>query len=216
VGDEAEIGLRLAITEAKARAAAEVTADDLLLGVLRAISRFGTVALGPWTIDLEEFGVDWLSGPPKLDGKVTYSDQVVEILDQAAALARVEGLKVGPEHLLVPFARESEGLMGQLKRRYGIDSAAWRGALAAIRQVHTAADELRGAPSSAAEPAAREYLSPEEAAAFLGVHVQTIRGYIRSKKLEALRIAGERAIRIRRSSLEKLLEPLDAGDTPAA
>ncbi len=42
----------------------------------------------------------------------------------------------------------------------------------------------------------------------LGLHIQTIRGYIKSAKLPALRIAGERAIRLRREDLDALLEPL--------
>ena len=41
-----------------------------------------------------------------------------------------------------------------------------------------------------------EYLSPEDAAAELGIHVQTVRTYVRSGKLPAMRLAGERAIRI--------------------
>jgi excisionase family DNA binding protein len=63
-------------------------------------------------------------------------------------------------------------------------------------------------PEERAEAAGRDYLTPEEAAEALGVHVQTVRGYVRSGKLAALRLAGERAIRIRRSDLETVLEPL--------
>jgi excisionase family DNA binding protein len=55
---------------------------------------------------------------------------------------------------------------------------------------------------------ARDYLSPEQAAEALGLHAQTVRAYIRSGKLPAMRVAGERAIRIRREDLEKVLEPL--------
>jgi excisionase family DNA binding protein len=54
----------------------------------------------------------------------------------------------------------------------------------------------------------RDFLTPEEAADALSIHVQTMRGYIRSGRLPAYRVAGERAIRIRRADLEKLLEPL--------
>ena len=52
----------------------------------------------------------------------------------------------------------------------------------------------------------RDFLTPEEAAEALGIHVQTLRGYVRSGKLPALRLAGERAIRIRRADLEQVLE----------
>ena len=54
--------------------------------------------------------------------------------------------------------------------------------------------------------------SPEEAAAYLGVHVQTVRAWIRSARLPARRLAGQRALRIRASDLEGVLEPLAPGD----
>ena len=41
------------------------------------------------------------------------------------------------------------------------------------------------------------------------VHVQTMRAYIRSGRMPAFRLAGERAIRILRTDLEKVLEPLN-------
>ena len=56
---------------------------------------------------------------------------------------------------------------------------------------------------------ARDYLTPEDAAEELGVHVQTMRAYIRSGRMPAFRLAGERAIRILRTDLEKVLEPLN-------
>ena len=55
----------------------------------------------------------------------------------------------------------------------------------------------------------KKYFSPDEAADFLGLHVQTIRGYIRTGKLPALRLAGERALRIKREELLNLLEPFE-------
>ena len=53
-------------------------------------------------------------------------------------------------------------------------------------------------------------LSPEEGARLLGLHIQTVRGYIRSGRLPAFRIAGERAIRIRRDDLIALLQAMPA------
>jgi excisionase family DNA binding protein len=94
--------------------------------------------------------------------------------------------------------------MSELKQKYGITSAAWRSALA--RHFAEMASESRVVEPT--RPTGREYLSPEEAAAELGVHVQTIRVYVRSGKIPALRLAGERAIRIRRTDLDKVLEPL--------
>ena len=103
--------------------------------------------------------------------------------------------------------------MGKLKQKYGITSAGWRAAIAeraaltsvAPSATEAAPAELRVEPGAVA---GRDYLTPEEAAEALGLHVQTLRGYVRSGKLPALRLAGERAIRIRRADLETVLEPL--------
>jgi excisionase family DNA binding protein len=88
-------------------------------------------------------------------------------------------------------------------------SAGWRAAIlerASMQAVdESAATEVRAEPDTGA---ARDHLTPEEAAEALGLHVQTLRGYVRSGKLPALTLAGERAIRIRRADLETVLEPL--------
>jgi excisionase family DNA binding protein len=204
---EFEIAASYAIGLAKGRGLGEVCADELLLGSLRAVAQFGVVEMGALVLDLEELGVDWVENPPEKSGtKVAYSQAVVELFDRAARIARAEG--GGPvrvDHLLAAFAREDSGLMGELKRRYGITSATWR---AAVARLSGQLPENGQAPEERADAAGRDYLTPEEAAEALGVHVQTVRGYVRSGKLAALRLAGERAIRIRRSDLETVLEPL--------
>ena len=58
----------------------------------------------------------------------------------------------------------------------------------------------------------KQFFSPDESAEFLGVHVQTVRGYIRAGKLPAMRLAGERALRIKRDDLLALLEPYKPDD----
>jgi excisionase family DNA binding protein len=95
--------------------------------------------------------------------------------------------------------------VGELKHAHGITSASWRAAVARI-----GAGESNGAklPTESERKGGREYLTPEEAAEALGIHVQTMRAYIRSERLPAFRLAGERAIRILRTDLEKVLEPL--------
>ena len=233
--DDLEAVGSLAITIAKERSLSEVGPDELLLAALRILSRFGTATIGPWTFDLEEMGVDWL-GPPMADPpgrKVAYSARAVELMDLAARVAKADAASdilprnkrttwprsVSPapdavpraarplvSHLLVAFSSEDGGLMGELKRTNGIESASWRAALARIPNSPT----QEGGPPAGAVPLAsnREYLTPEEAADELGIHVQTLRAYVRSGKLPAARLAGERAIRIRRSDLQKVLEPL--------
>lgn len=201
---DAESAALSAVALAKRRGLREVGADELLLGCLRVISRFGIVQLGPWTFDLETLGMDWLDRPEKNGAKVAYSQAVVDILDLAARIARSEESTIHVEHVLAAFADQDGGLMRDLKKTHGITSSSWRTAIASRKQ--DAGEEREQQPSS--RRVVRDYLTPEDAAEELGVHVQTLRAYVRSGKLPAHRLAGERAIRIRRIDLEKILEPL--------
>jgi excisionase family DNA binding protein len=202
--NEAGLATSFAIFAAKQQGNSEVTPDHLLLGCLRVISRFGIATLGPWNLDLEALGIDWVRQPDGPRPKVAYSPASVELFDRAACIARSGGdATVGVVHLLAAFATEEGGLMGELKRTHGITSASWRTAIARIRE--TAGSNGKEDRSGAGK---HEYLTPEEAAETLGIHVQTMRAYIRSGRVPAFRVAGERAIRILRGDLEKVLEPL--------
>ncbi|HKA00894.1 MAG TPA: helix-turn-helix domain-containing protein [Candidatus Solibacter sp.] len=201
---DTDLAASFAIFVAKQRGSAEVTPDHILLGCLRAISRFGIATIGPWSLDLESLGVDWVTQPEGPKTKTVYSEGAVAIFDRATAIARTTSDLLSVFHLLAAFATEETGLMGELKRAHGITSASWRAAIAQL-----AAPAANGAKSAAdKDKVPRDFLTPEEAAEALSVHVQTMRIYIRSGRLPAFRIAGERAIRIRRVDLEKLLEPL--------
>jgi excisionase family DNA binding protein len=211
--NDADLAASFAIFVAKQRGADEVAPDHILLGCLRAISRFGIATLGPWSLDLEALGVDWVGQPDGPRPKVAYSAEAVELFDRAARIAKsARENGVGVNHLLAAFATEEGGLMGELKRTHGIASASWRAAVARLRSgetngTNTSAESKPDRAGSEAK-SAREYLTPEEAADALGIHVQTMRAYIRSGRLPAFRLAGERAIRLLRSDLEKVLEPL--------
>jgi excisionase family DNA binding protein len=209
--NQAALAASFAIFAAKQAGAEEVTADHILLGCLRTISRFGIATMGAWSIDLETLGVDWVRQPEGPRPKVTYSQQAVDLFDQAAKIARSSGdAAVGVNHMLAAFAGEESGLMGELKRTFGITSALWRTAVAQLGDKAVSEPAQTMSPEAARDEAKpqRDYLTPEEAAEALGVHVQTMRAYIRSERLPAFRLAGERAIRILRSDLEKVLEPL--------
>jgi excisionase family DNA binding protein len=178
-----------------------VTLDHVLLGCLRAISRFGIANIGPWSLDLESLGVDWVHQMEGARPKVAYSEEAVDLFDRAARIAKSTGdAGVSVNHMLAALAAEDGGLMGELKKAYGITSASWRAAIARL-----GSDQTNGAKTSRG---ASEYLTTEQAAEALGIHVQTMRAYIRDGRLPAFRLAGERAIRILRGDLEKVLEPL--------
>lgn len=215
--DPISTATRAAIKRAKRRKSPTVTADDLLIGVFRAIARFDIVEIGPLTIDLEALGeaVGEASqdDADKTPGqKVAYSSDAVAVLDKAAEIARKDASpKVEPIHLLAAFAYRDDGLMPQLKKQYGFSSAEWRWALSRWQPVSLERREEGRATApgrqSPSELNKKQFFSPDEAAEFLGVHTQTIRGYIRTGKLPALRLAGERALRIQRDDLLALLEP---------
>jgi excisionase family DNA binding protein len=204
-----ELAAAFAITQAKRRGLDEITPDELFLGCLRVISQFGIAMFGRWTFDLEALGVDWLENPDRKGAKPAYSQALVDVFDLAARIAQSDGVApsaIRIDHLLVALWSDT-GLMAELRRTHGISSAEWRAAavqLSAVRQVKEAE-----APAEKKE-SSRDYLSPEQAAEALGLHAQTVRAYIRSGKLPAMRVAGERAIRIRREDLEKVLEPLNS------
>jgi excisionase family DNA binding protein len=211
---EAESAALFAISLTKKRGLDEIGPDELLLGCLQARSQFGIVELGGWIFDLETLGIDWLEDPGMRAPKVAYSEGAVEIFDRAARIAKADGASsMRVEHLLAAFAAEESGLMGELKRAHGITSAAWRAALFGGRE-HPGRERAVAAAASADGGALGEYLTPEQAAEALGVHVQTLRAYVRSGKLPALRLAGERAIRIRRGDLEKVFDPAQPEKSP--
>ncbi len=81
-----------------------------------------------------------------------------------------------------------------------------------MRQINQGSDREEVTPLRALGGDGRYVFSPEQAADFLGVHTQTIRGYVRSGKLPAYRLAGERIIRITRADLVALLQPLSPED----
>ena len=107
--------------------------------------------------------------------------------------------------------------MAQLKEKYGFSGRDWRVALSgwqSFSSEKTAMDsKIAIGAKSMADVSEKQFFSPDEAAEFLGVHVQTIRGYIRMGKLPALRLAGERALRIKREDLLALLEPFKPEET---
>ncbi len=211
--DPVSIAIRAAIKRAKRRRSPKVTRDDLLVGLFQVIARFDIVQIGPLTIDLEELGEPLKDDTSKTNKqKVAYSSDTVAVFERAAHIARKDNSsKVELVHLLVAFAYEDSGLMAQLEEKYGISGMEWRSALSKWQPVSLEKTEpsskIGAGSKSTMEFKEKQFFSPDEAAEFLGIHTQTIRGYIRTGKLPALRLAGERALRIQREDLLALLEP---------
>lgn len=218
-GDAVSRAAHVAIHRAKTRRDPEVTPDDLLVALLDEVSRFGVARIGPWSIEVEAIAGD---PEPVLEAAASdggsprprYADATVALFERAAAIAGRDGSPTTRlVHLLAAFSDE-EGLMDELREAHGFTSAEWRAALAAMDP------PLGLAAPSRARGAGRarvpELLSVDDAAEFLGVHAQTVRNYIRSGKLPAYRLAGERFIRVLRRDLLALLERVQVEDAPAA
>ncbi len=215
--DPVSAAIRSAIKRAKRKKNAEVTRDDILAGLLQTVARFDIVHIGEFTIDLEELGEAQAEASEDDDGrgviqKVAYSHNASAVFDRAAGIARKDGSsKIGIVHFLVAFANEDNMLFLRLKERYGLSGVKWRSALSTWQPTLPAKAEtgskVGSTTRSARELSDKQFFTPDEAAVFLDVHPQTIRGYIRTGKLAALRLAGERALRIRRNDLLALLEP---------
>lgn len=201
---------RFAIRQARLRNSNEVTPDDLLIGLLQQISRFGVAQIGPLAIDVEVLGE--LSASPSLQVRPAYTAESVALFERAARIARLDnGAETDLVHLLVAFAGEEGGLFKQLQEQYGFTPFGWRAALAGWETPAAPAGQS-GQASPAQQSEGEALMTTEEAAIYLGVHPQTIRGYIRFGKLPAFRVAGERSIRIRRTDLQSLLERVPVGE----
>lgn len=224
---QVERAARRAIARAKARGDTEVTPDDLLVGALSEVSRFGVAWIGDRAVDVRALArngasADRGSSAPSASGSdggaeegptapaPAYSPATVELFERAAALARGDGAgSMGLVHLLAAFTDVECGLMETLLREHGFSEVEWRAQLA--RGVVGAPPRLVGPDGSgtaggSGRPGGPEILGVDDAAEYLGVHAQTVRNYIRSGKLPAYRLAGERYIRVLRKDLLALLE----------
>ena len=178
--------------------------DHLLLGALEAAGKLGVAIFGPLVLDLHglaEDGDDDLPQAPAAQGP-RYAPDTAAVFDRATRIARGDGEpKARLVHILAAFDSDGCALMSQLMDQYGFDETRWRAALAEWDQKANGRDPNR--------PQDDKVVSVDDAAATLGVHSQTIRGYIRTGRLPAYRIGGERAIRIFASDLYGLLERLE-------
>ncbi len=194
-----EFGLECA-REAVRLGCPQVTVDLHFLVFLRRFARFGFFQFGPISIDLriieELVERDLPRGDP--GEAVVLGDDVVRFSKMLVEeVARSGRRRIDELVYLLTFMRWREGVPARVFGELGVTPD----------QVLRFAREQR-----AASPSPERLYSPEEAAEYLGVHVQTVRAWIRSGRLRASRLAGQRALRIRASDLDSVLEPVGPGD----
>lgn len=193
-----EFGLQCAQTASR-MGATNITVDLQFLVFLQRFARFGYFHFGPLRIDvrlIEEIVERNLAGsndtPAVMDDDMVRFSSVLMAEAQRQSVRRIDEM-----HYLLAFMRWGEGLPGRVFGELGVTP----------EQIEEYA-RTRG--DAAVTP--EKLYSPEEAAEYLGVHVQTVRAWIRSGRLRASRLAGQRALRIRSSDLQSVLEPVDPAD----
>lgn len=187
-----EEGLRLGV--------AVETLDLYFLVYLRKLSRFGFFTLGPLTIDVRvvEDIVERTVVRGSGGQQPSWSDDLVRFSQALMAEVRRSGRqRIDEGHFLLAFMRTHEGLPERVFGELGVTPEEIDVYLRAGARGPSAAEKL---------------YSPEEAATYLGVHVQTVRAWIRSGRLPARRLAGQRALRMTASDLQSVLEPLTPKD----
>jgi excisionase family DNA binding protein len=192
--------------EADRNDAAQCTLDLYFLAYLRRMSRFGFFNFGPITLDLRliEDIVDRMivKRNESFTGRPPMSDDFVRFSQILATELRRSGRRHFDEmHFLLAFMRAGEGLPQRVFGELGVTP----------EQIEEYAKNGGGS-----QPVLEKLFSPEEAAEYLNIHVQTVRAWIRTGRLRARRLAGQRALRITASDLQSVLEPLEANGASQA
>ena len=173
--------------------------DHIFLAFLYLGSRFGKFTYGPITIDVavvEDRVTSLHARPPgPLPSVQPPGHASVGRFIRALGRERAAGGRrvIDELHVLLALMRCNEGVPAEVFGELGVTPEA------------VEAFSRDGAPAHGS----RRFLSPEEVATMLGVHVKTVRGWIRTGKLPASRLAGQRALRVRESDIDALLQPVD-------
>jgi excisionase family DNA binding protein len=171
--------------------------DFLFVAYLLEQARFGSFIYGPISIDVavveQTFARSYRRASDPL-GRAPLDPSARRFLAAVAReRARSGHTRVDELHWLLAFMRIAEGLPGRVFGELGVSRE----------------EVERFARGDAPPTRGREQLySPEQVAEYLGVRVDTVRAWIRSGRLPARRLAGQRVLRIKESDVDGLLEPL--------
>ena len=175
--------------------------DAVLVSYLRLASRFGIFSYGPVTLDLGIVEDAVARGGAAADHPLSDQEHATrsQFWNTVAAEQRQSGRRAIDElHILLALMRVHVGVVGRIFGELGVTAG----------EVRAYAQSRRTAPPPSQDPTLEKLFTPEEAATYLGVHVQTVRAWIRSGRLPASRLAGQRALRVRASHLGQVLEPI--------
>lgn len=191
------------LTELAIAYGTDASLDIAFVVFLRRMSRFGYFTYGPISIDVRLVEDILDRTAPRNDqlapGNHVYSDSYVRFSRRLAEEVRRSGRRrIDELHFLLAFMRTEEGLPARVFGELGVSPEAVE------RYAQSRGDDD--------QPGLERLYSPEDAAEYLGVHVQTVRAWIRTGRLPASRLAGQRALRIRARDLVSVLEPVNPGE----
>ena len=200
--------------EALAReAGTAVSADHLLLAVLRSGPTSGASVLRDLGITDGDVAAPVSSAPSR--GRRMWGADIQPIIQASGEEAwRLGSRLTRSAHLVLGLAASGQGSLPRLMAARGVTIEALR---ERVRQAVAAMPEPEPSPQaetagSATGGIGQAFFTVDQAAAFLGIHHQTLRGYIKGGKLPAYRLAGEKVLRIKREDLMALLEPVAVGE----
>lgn len=180
------------------------TPDIEFVAFLRTFAQFGFFRFGPITIDVNVVEDILMRTHPRGDGGPEHPAGDPESLELGELQWKISdergGVVIDEMACLLSFLRWGKGLPARVFGELGVTEEE---VLRYVNALSAGKD-----PDRLAAPAQKLY-STEGAAEYLGVHIQTVRSWIRSGKLPASRLAGQKSIRIRESDLETVLEPID-------
>lgn len=182
------------------------TVDQEFISFLRTFAQFGYFTFGPVTIDAGLVEDLFWRTAPRGDGRTGNPDQTpgyVSHLSRFWEEFRKSGrARLEPVHLLLAYMRCPDGLVSRVFGELGVSADA----------VRAYAEALAAGQGERSFEGAERLYSTEEAAAYFNVHIQTVRVWIRSGKLPAFRLAGQKSLRIRENDLKAVLEPTTPSD----
>jgi len=197
------------------QAGSAVSADHILLAVLRSGPTSGARVLRDLGITEGDVAAP---APGGSRGRRMWGPDIQPIIQASGEEARRLGSRLTRSaHLVLGLAASGQGSLPRLMAARGVTIEALR---ELARRAIAATPEpgplpQAGTAGSATGGIGQAFFTVDQAAQFLGIHHQTLRGYIKGGKLPAYRLAGEKVLRIKREDLMALLEPVlstDVGD----
>jgi excisionase family DNA binding protein len=177
--------------------------DTEFLAFLESLEQFGFFRFGPVTIDVRAVETvcskSVSSAPPSVRRRrAAFGPDFVRFTNRLTKEVERSGRRLDELHYLLTFMRTPEGLPARVFRKLGVST----------EEVERFARNPTSVSHAGTGP--ERLYTIGNVAAYYGVHAQTVRAWIRAGRLPAVRLAGQKVIRIRERDLEAVLAPFNS------